>query len=200
MPRFFFASRFLAYIARCLTGVDIHPGAKLGIGIFIDHGMGVVIGETTIIGDGATIYQGVTLGGTGKQTGKRHPTLGNNVMIGAGAKVLGNINIGHNTRIGANSVLLHSVPDDCTVVGIPGRIVTQRGKSSSVLKKVVCDLFPRTNCMERNLSQVATENFTETQPIIDTKYSDQVSNLGAESKDLITQKVKAVIKELDFQI
>ena len=193
-------SRFIAYIARWLTGVDIHPGAKLGIGIFIDHGMGVVIGETTIIGDGATIYQGATLGGTGKETGKRHPTLGNNVMIGAGAKVLGNINIGHNTRIGANSVLLHSVPDDCTVVGIPGRIVTQRAKSSSVLAKVVCELVPRTNGMEGKLSELATEDFTGTQPTIDTSYSDQVSNLGAESKDLITPKVKAVIRELDFQI
>jgi serine O-acetyltransferase len=149
LPRFFFASRFLAYIARWLTGVDIHPGAKLGIGIFIDHGMGVVIGETTIIGDGATIYQGVTLGGTGKETGKRHPTLGNNVMIGAGAKILGNINIGHNTRIGANSVLLHSVPDNCTVVGIPGRVITQRSKSPSILAEVVCQ-FSRTNGMEKN--------------------------------------------------
>lgn len=156
------------------------------MGIFIDHGMGIVIGETTIIGDGATIYQGVTLGGTGKQIGKRHPTLGNNVMIGAGAKVLGNINIGHNTRIGANSVLLHSVPDDCTVIGIPGRIVTQRGKSSSELAKVVCDLVPKINGIGDKLSQLGTEDFTGTQPTIDISYSDRASSLGAESKDLIT--------------
>lgn len=185
MPRFFFASRFLAYIARWLTGVDIHPGAKLGIGIFIDHGMGVVIGETTIIGDGATIYQGVTLGGTGKERGKRHPTLGNNVMIGAGAKILGNINIGQNTRIGANSVLLHSVPDDCTVVGIPGRVVTQRSKSPSVLAEIVCQ-FSRTNGMEKKLPQLTIEDSTMNQPTIDTSYLNQVSNSGAVSNPLMS--------------
>lgn len=111
--------------------------------------MGVVIGETTIIGDGAIIYQGVTLGGTGKDTGKRHPTLGTNVMVGAGAKVLGNINIGHNTRIGANSVVLNSIPDDCTVVGIPGRIVTQRNKLPNELAEVVCQFVSETTEMEK---------------------------------------------------
>ncbi|RCJ17004.1 hypothetical protein A6V25_29720 [Nostoc sp. ATCC 53789] len=166
------------------------------MGIFIDHGMGVVIGETTIIGDGATIYQGATLGGTGKETGKRHPTLGNNVMIGAGAKILGNINIGHNTRIGANSVLLHSVPDNCTVVGIPGRVVTRRSKSPSVSAEVVCQ-SSRTNGMEKKLPQLTTQDFTMNQPALDTSYLDQVSNSGGGSKDLMTQKV---IRELDFQI
>ncbi len=126
--QFFWFARFLSHIARWLTGIEIHPGATLGAGVFIDHGMGVVIGETAIVGDGALIYQGVTLGGTGKQKGKRHPTLGNHVVIGAGALVLGDIEIGHNTRIGAGSVVLRSVPSDCTVVGIPGRVVYQSGE------------------------------------------------------------------------
>lgn len=115
--------RMISHLARFLTGVEIHPGATIGKGVFIDHGMGVVIGETAIIGDYALIYQGVTLGGTGKESGKRHPTLGENVVVGAGAKVLGNILIGSNARIGAGSVVLRDVPADCTVVGIPGRIV-----------------------------------------------------------------------------
>ena len=104
-------------------GIDIHPGATIGNNFFIDHGIGVIIGETAIIGDNCTIYQGVTLGGTGKQTGKRHPTIGNNVMISAGAKVLGNITIGDNTKIGAGSVVLKDIPENSTVVGVPGRVV-----------------------------------------------------------------------------
>ncbi len=120
--------RLISHINRFLTGIEIHPGAKIGKGFFIDHGMGVVIGETTEIGDNVLIYQGVTLGGTGKEKGKRHPTIGNNVVIGAGAKVLGPITIGDNTRIGAGSVVLKSVPPNCTVVGVPGRIVSQEGK------------------------------------------------------------------------
>ncbi len=119
--------RLLSHLARFLTGIEIHPGATIGRGVFIDHGMGVVIGETAIIGDYALIYQGVTLGGTGKEVGKRHPTLGDNVVVGAGAKVLGNIQIGHNVRIGAGSVVLREVPSNCTVVGIPGRIVYPAG-------------------------------------------------------------------------
>jgi serine O-acetyltransferase len=115
--------RLLSHLARVLTGIEIHPGATIGSSVFIDHGMGVVIGETAIIGDYALIYQGVTLGGTGKEIGKRHPTLGDNVVVGAGAKVLGNIQIGHNVRIGAGSVVLREVPSDCTVVGVPGRVV-----------------------------------------------------------------------------
>ncbi len=118
-----FIPRFISHIARLVTGVEIHPGAQIGEGVFIDHGMGVVIGETAIIGNRCLIYQGVTLGGTGKETGKRHPTLGENVVVGAGAKVLGNITIGENVRIGAGSVVLRQVPANCTVVGIPGRIV-----------------------------------------------------------------------------
>jgi serine O-acetyltransferase len=128
-----FLPRLISHVSRFLTGIEIHPGAQIGRGMFIDHGMGVVIGETAIIGDYALIYQGVTLGGTGKESGKRHPTLGNNVVVGAGAKVLGNISIGHNVRIGAGSVVLKDVPSDCTVVGVPGRPVhrssVKEGKS-----------------------------------------------------------------------
>lgn len=119
--------RIISHLSRFMTGIEIHPGARLGQGVVIDHGMGVVIGETAILGDYCLIYQGVTLGGTGKETGKRHPTLGDNVVVGAGAKVLGNLNIGHNVRIGAGSVVLREVPSDCTVVGIPGRIVYREG-------------------------------------------------------------------------
>ena len=118
--------RMISYFSRILTGIEIHPAARIGRRFFIDHGMGVVIGETTYIGDDVLIYQGVTLGGTGKEHGKRHPTLGNNVIVGAGAKVLGNLTIGNNSRIGAGSVVVDNVPDDSTVVGIPGRIVHQR--------------------------------------------------------------------------
>ena len=118
-----FLARLISQIARFLTGIEIHPGATLGAGILIDHGMGVVIGETAELGDRITIYQGTTLGGTGKEKGKRHPTVGNNVVIGAGSKVLGNIKIGSNSKIGANSVVLDDVPEGATVVGIPGKVV-----------------------------------------------------------------------------
>lgn len=122
-----FLPRFISHIGRFFTGIEIHPGAVIGQGVFIDHGMGVVIGETAIVGNYCLIYQGVTLGGTGKETGKRHPTLGDNVVIGGGAKVLGNIDIGDNVRIGAGSVVLRDVPSSCTVVGIPGRVVYRSG-------------------------------------------------------------------------
>jgi serine O-acetyltransferase len=125
--RFPLIPRLISFISRFLTGIEIHPGALIGRGFFIDHGMGVVIGETAIIGDYALIYQGVTLGGTGKESGKRHPTLGSNVVVGAGAKVLGNIEIGNNVRIGAGSVVLRNVPSNCTVVGVPGRIIYRSG-------------------------------------------------------------------------
>ncbi len=120
--------RFISQLARWLTGVEIHPGATIGAGFFIDHGMGVVIGETTEIGDYVTLFQGVTLGGTGKERGKRHPTLGNHVVVGAGAKVLGGIHIGDNVKVGANAVVLRSVPANSTVVGNPGRIVKYDGE------------------------------------------------------------------------
>ncbi|MEO7599742.1 MAG: serine O-acetyltransferase [Opitutus sp.] len=129
-----FIARVLSQLARAITGIEIHPGATIGRRFFIDHGMGVVIGETTIIGDDVILYQGVTLGGTGKDRGKRHPTLGNSVVIGTGAKVLGNITLGNNVKVGAGSVVVHSVPDDSTVVGIPGRVVRSRGQIADDLE------------------------------------------------------------------
>jgi serine O-acetyltransferase len=122
-----FLPRFISQTARFFTGIEIHPGAKIGRSFFIDHGMGVVIGETSIVGDNVTLYQGVTLGGTGKETGKRHPTLGDNIVVGTGAKILGNIMIGSNSYIGANAVVLKSVPPNSTVVGVPGHVTKQDG-------------------------------------------------------------------------
>jgi len=121
-------ARLLSQFNRFITGIEIHPGAKIGKGLFIDHGMGVVIGETTEIGDNVTIYQGATLGGTGKETGKRHPTIGNNVVISTGAKVLGPFHVGDNSKIGAGAVVLREVPANCTVVGVPGRVVKKDNK------------------------------------------------------------------------
>ena len=123
-----FLARWVSQVARFLTGIEIHPGAEIGRRLFIDHGLGVVIGETAIVGDDVTLYQGVTLGGTGKEKGKRHPTLGNNISIGSGAKLLGNITIGDNCRVGAGSVVLRSVPANSTIVGVPGHIVLRDGK------------------------------------------------------------------------
>jgi serine O-acetyltransferase len=121
-------ARWLSQVARLLTGIEIHPAAQIGSRLFIDHGMGVVIGETAIVGDDVTIYQGATLGGTGKETLKRHPTIGNGVFIGAGAKILGNIRVGNDCRIGAGSVVLRDIPDGSTVVGVPGHIILRHGK------------------------------------------------------------------------
>ncbi|OGH96119.1 MAG: serine O-acetyltransferase [Candidatus Melainabacteria bacterium GWA2_34_9] len=126
--------RVISNISRIITGVEIHPGAQIGKQFFIDHGMGVVIGETTIIGDNVLVYQGVTLGGTGKETGKRHPTLKNDIVVGSGAKILGNITIGNNVRVGAGSVVIEDVPDDSTVVGIPGRVVVHKGQKNHNLQ------------------------------------------------------------------
>ncbi len=123
-----FLPRFISQVARWLTGIEIHPSAKIGTGFFIDHGMGVVIGETAEIGDYVTLFQGVTLGGTGKERGKRHPTIGNHVVIGAGAKILGAIKIGDNVKIGANSVVLKNVPAGSTVIGVPARIIKSQGE------------------------------------------------------------------------
>ena len=121
--RFYFLARYISQRAVRRTGIEIHPGARIGKGLFIDHGSGVVIGETTIIGNNVTLYQGVTLGGTGKEKGKRHPTLEDNVMVSAGAKILGSFTVGRNSKIGAGSVVLKEVPPNSTVVGIPGRVV-----------------------------------------------------------------------------
>ncbi|GAX89343.1 serine O-acetyltransferase [Effusibacillus lacus] len=125
---YFTLARFISQLARFVTGIEIHPGARIGRRLFIDHGSGVVIGETAEIGDDVTIYQGVTLGGTGKEKGKRHPTIGNNVLISSGAKVLGSITVGDNCKIGAGSVVLKPVPPNSTVVGVPGRVVVQNGR------------------------------------------------------------------------
>ncbi len=161
-----FLPRLMSHLARFFTGIEIHPGATIGKGVFIDHGMGVVIGETAIIGDFALIYQGVTLGGTGKETGKRHPTLGENVVVGAGAKVLGNLQIGSNVRIGAGSVVLRDVPSDCTVVGIPGRILYRAGERVGPLEhgslpdteaEVIRALVDRIESLEQQVQKLQTE-------------------------------------------
>ena len=128
LKKHYFMARWISQKAARKTGIEIHPGATIGKGLFIDHGSGVIIGETAIIGDNVTLYQGVTLGGTGKETGKRHPTLEDNVMVSAGAKILGSFTIGENSKIGAGSVVLKPVPPNCTVVGVPGRIVKRDNK------------------------------------------------------------------------
>lgn len=157
-----FAARAVSQTAKFVTGVEIHPGAKIGRGIFIDHGCGVVIGETAEVGDNCTIYQGVTLGGTGKDTGKRHPTVGNNVMIGAGAKVLGPFTVGDNSKIAANAVVLHAVPANSTAVGIPARVVSINNKRVSDLDQVnipdpisqeICRLERRIYELEKKLAE-----------------------------------------------
>lgn len=135
--RYFTTARIISQWARNKTGIEIHPGAKIGKGLFIDHGMGVVIGETAVIGDNCLLYQGVTLGGTGKDKGKRHPTLKNNVLVGAGAKVLGPFTVGNNVKIAANAVVLNAIPDNCTAVGVPAHIVKMNGKK---VHKVTADI------------------------------------------------------------
>ncbi|MCG6147305.1 serine O-acetyltransferase [Leptospira levettii] len=129
--------RLFNYLSRFLTGIDIHPGAKIAPGVFIDHGAGVVIGETAVIGSGSLIFQGVTLGGTGKETGKRHPTIGKNVVIGAGAKILGNITVEDHVRVGAGSVVMRNVPAGCTVVGIPGKVVKAGDGTSDSMEQML---------------------------------------------------------------
>ncbi|MEH2296501.1 serine O-acetyltransferase [Nostoc sp.] len=162
-----FIPRLISHLARFLTGIEIHPGAAIGQSVFIDHGMGVVIGETAIVGDYALIYQGVTLGGTGKECGKRHPTVGENVVFGAGAKVLGNIQIGNNVRIGAGSVVLRDVPSDCTVVGVPGRIIYRSGVRVAPLEhnnlpdseaEVIRALVDRIEALEEQIQTLGRTN------------------------------------------
>jgi len=163
-----FIPRWLSQGTRFLTGVEIHPGAVIGKNFFIDHGMGVVVGETAIIGDNVLLYQGATLGGTGKETGKRHPTVGNNVVVGAGAKILGNIRIGDNAYIGANAVVIKDVPANSTVVGIPGRITRQEGRKidmkldhmqvSDPVMENISRLLGRIKTLEQKTGCVAPEN------------------------------------------
>ncbi len=148
----YFLARWISQRAARKTGIEIHPGATIGKGLFIDHGSGVIIGETAIIGDNVTLYQGVTLGGNGKETGKRHPTIGDNVMISAGAKVIGSFTVGENSKIGAGSVVINEVPPNCTVVGIPGRIVRQENMK-----------VPRVNMDHRNLPDPVLEDIRRLQ-------------------------------------
>jgi serine O-acetyltransferase len=157
--------RVISQLSRFLTGIEIHPGATIGRRFFIDHGMGVVIGETTEIGDDCLLYQGVTLGGTGNEKGKRHPTLGDNVVIGTGAKVLGNIRVGNHVKVGAGSVVVHPVPENSTVVGIPGRVVRTRseagvlehGKLPDPEGQAMDDLSKRVEELEEHLRMLLAE-------------------------------------------
>ncbi len=166
--KLYFIARLISQFSRLVTGIEIHPGAKIGKGLFIDHGMGVVIGETCEIGDNVLIYQGVTLGGTGKENGKRHPTIGNNVMIGAGTKILGPFKVGDNSKIGAGSVVLKEVPANCTVVGVPARVIKRNttainGDSPSdcldqikfpdPIEMEICALRVRVEKMEKSLEK-----------------------------------------------
>lgn len=148
--KFFFVARIISQISRFITGIEIHPGAKIGKGLLIDHGSGVVIGETAEIGDNCLIYQGVTLGGTGKECGKRHPTLGNNVMVGAGARILGPFKVGDNAKIASNAVVLEEVPANATAVGVPARIVRVKGKRVQDLDQVhIPDPISQEMCRQR---------------------------------------------------
>ncbi|EEG30914.1 serine O-acetyltransferase [[Clostridium] methylpentosum DSM 5476] len=149
----FLLARIVSQWSRFWTGIEIHPGAKIGKGLFIDHGSGVVIGETTEIGDDCTIYQGATLGGTGKESGKRHPTLGNNVLVGSGARILGPFKVGDNARIASNAVVLEEVPDDATAVGVPARIVRIKGEKVDSAKNL--DQVHVPNPVEQEIQQLA---------------------------------------------
>lgn len=179
-----FIPRFISFIARFVTGIEIHPGATIGKAFFIDHGMGVVIGETAIVGDYVLLYQGVTLGGTGKESGKRHPTLGNNVVVGAGAKVLGNIEVGSNVRIGAGSVVLRDVPSNCTVVGVPGRIIYRSGVRVDPLEhgslpdseaEVIRALLDRIELLEQHVENLQQQQSSSHAVILQAKdVSDKI--------------------------
>ena len=180
--------RFLSQIARFLTGIEIHPGAKIGRRLFIDHGLGVVIGETAIVGDDVTLYQGVTLGGTGKEQGKRHPTIEDGVVAGSGAKILGNITVGRNCRIGAGSVVLRNVPEDSTVVGVPGHIIFREGK-----RVVITDPKQINDPLSEALASVMTEL---------NKLRDRVQQLeGGEHKgEPLPASLQRIMEDVDYQI
>ena len=180
-------ARWLAQVARWLTLIEIHPAAQIGSRFFIDHGAGVVIGETAVIGDDVTLYQGVTLGGTGKEKGKRHPTIGNEVVIGAGAKVLGNIRVGDRSRVGAGSVVLRSVPDDSTIVGVPGHIIFRNGK-----RVVIIDPKQINDPLSEALGAVAAQV---------KKLTERLEKLeGRESEDAPAHDALQAIIEMDYQI
>ncbi len=179
----FFLARWVSQTGRMWTGIEIHPGAKIGKGLFIDHGMGVVIGETAEIGDNCTIYHNTTLGGTGKHKGKRHPTLGDNVLVGAGAKLLGPFRVGDNSMIGANAVVLHEVPEGGTVVGVPGKLVRHMGKPvdhglmldhdnvPDPMEQEICQLLHRVSTMEKAMAAATGVK-------VANPFSDQPTNLA----------------------
>jgi serine O-acetyltransferase len=184
---FFLLARWLSQVARFLTGIEIHPGAQIGRRFFIDHGHGVVIGETAIVGDDVLLYQGVTLGGTGKEHGKRHPTLLDNVVVGGGAKILGNITIGRNCRIGAGSVVLRDVPDDSTVVGVPGHIIFREGK-----RVVITDPKQINDPLSEALAAVATEV---------QRLSERVRQLeGTDTSEPLSESMQRIMEDVDYQI
>jgi serine O-acetyltransferase len=184
---FLLLGRWLSQVARLFTGIEIHPGARIGRRLFIDHGMGVVIGETAIVGDDVTLYQGVTLGGTGKEHGKRHPTVLDSVVIGGGAKVLGNITIGRNCRIGAGSVVLRNVPDDSTVVGVPGHIIFREGK-----RVVITDPKQINDPLSEALAAVVTEV---------SKLRDRVRQLeGTVGAEPLSDSLQRIMEDVDYQI
>jgi serine O-acetyltransferase len=186
--RVFLLGRWLSQVARLLTGIEIHPGADVGRRLFIDHGMGVVIGETAIVGNDVTLYQDVTLGGTGKERGKRHPTLEDNVVVGGGARILGNIVVGKNCRIGAGSVVLRSVPPDSTVVGVPGHIIFREGK-----RVVITDPKQINDPLSEALAAVATEV---------NRLRDRVQQLeGSEHKgEPMAESLQRIMEDVDYQI
>jgi len=185
---FFLAGRWLSQVARWLTGIEIHPAAKVGRRLFIDHGMGVVFGETAIVGDDVTLYQGVTLGGTGKEHGKRHPTLEDSVVVGGGAKILGNIIVGKNCRIGAGSVVLRNVPENSTVVGVPGHIVFREGR-----RVVITDPKQINDPLSEALASVAGEV---------NKLRERIQRLeGAEAaSEPVPASLQRLMDDLDYQI
>jgi len=185
---FFLLGRFFSQMARLLTGIEIHPGAKVGRRLFIDHGMGVVIGETAIVGDDVTLYQGVTLGGTSKEHGKRHPTIADGVVIGSGAKILGNITVGKNCRIGAGSVVLRNVPDDSTVVGVPGHIIFREGK-----RVVITDPKQINDPLSEALASVAAEVNKLRARV------QQLEGAGVPCEPL-PESLQRIMEDLDYQI
>ena len=186
--RLFLLGRMLSQAARFLTGVEIHPGAKIGRRLFIDHGLGVVIGETAIVGDDVTLYQGVTLGGTGKEHGKRHPTIEDAVVVGGGAKILGNITVGKNCRIGAGSVVLRNVPENSTVVGVPGHIIFREGK-----RVVITDPKQINDPLSEALASVVTEV---------NNLRERVQQLeGSEAKGQpLSESLQRIMEDVDYQI
>ena len=179
----YFRARYISQKAARKTGIEIHPGATIGKGFFIDHGSGVIIGETTIIGDNVTLYQGVTLGGTGKETGKRHPTLKDNVMVSAGAKIIGSFTIGENSKIGAGSVVLEEVPPNCTVVGVPGHIVK---RDNIKIPRSDMNQTDLPDPVEEDIQQLKREN---------TALSNRLIELEQEMKRLKEQRIKETVSE-----